>query len=198
MGKMNIRIEKALKEIEELPFQRILPQVNKIKELLEKGCDVDGQDANGDTLLHIAVKSAQLRGHNTIESGDNQNPRPENVLDVAYLLRFNPNPLIENKQGLTPSMLATQKKLTAEWQFLSSYEQKYIAKETANVLTGLYLLSQGMQKQLTSMVEKSNNPIVSNILRIQSEKKNIIKSADISCSILRLCGNKHSRGSRDV
>ena len=184
MGKMNIRIEQALKEIETVPFQKILPQVNKIKELLLKGCDVDGQDANGDTLLHIAVKSGQLRGHNTIESGDNQNPRPENVLDVAYLLRFNPNPLIENKQGLTPSMLAAQKKLTAEWQFLSSYEQKYIAKETANVLTGLYLLSQGMQKQLASMVEKSNNPIVSNILRMQSEKKNIIKSADISCSIL--------------
>ena len=120
MGKMNIRIEQALKEIETLPFQKILPQVNKIKELLSKGCDVDGQDANGDTLLHIAVKSGQLRGHNTIEAGDNQNPRPENVLDVAYLLRFNPNPLIENKQGLTPSMLAAQKKLTAEWQFLSS------------------------------------------------------------------------------
>ena len=198
MGKMNIRIEKVLKEIEELPFQKILPQVNKIKELLGKGCDVDGQDANGDTLLHIAVKSGQLRGHNTIESGDNQNPRPENVFDVAYLLQFNPNPLIENKQGLTPSMLAAQKKLTTEWQFLSSYEQKYIAKETANVLTGLYLLSQDMQKQLSSKCEQSNNPAVSNILCMQSKKKNIIKSADISRSILHLCGNKRSHRSRDA
>ena len=198
MGKMNIRIEKALKEIEELPFQKILPQVTKIKELLGKGCDVDGQDANGDTLLHIAVKSGQLRGHNTIESGDNVNPRPENVLDVAYLLRFNPNPLIENKQGLTPSMLAAQKKLTAEWQFLSSYEQKYIAKETAKVLTGLYLLSQDVQKQLSSKVEQTNNPVISNTLCIKSKKKNIVKSADISRSILRLCGNNCSRAARDV
>ncbi len=201
MGKMNIVIEKALKEINALPFQKILPQVDKIKEMLEKGCDVNGQDANGDTLLHLVVKSGQFRGHNTIESGDNVNPRPQNVLDIAYLLKYHPNPLIENNQGLTPAMLAAQLKQTAEWQFLSSYEQKYIAEETANVLTGLYSLSQVMQKQLDSTPVQSQNPTVSNILRIQQQetkKATIHHHRDISRSITRLLGNKRLRSSKDM
>lgn len=201
MGKMNIVIERALKEINALPFQEILPQVNKIKEMLEKGCDVNGQDANGDTLLHILVKSGQFRGHNTIEAGDNQNPRPQNVLDSAYLLKYRPNPLIENNQGLTPAMLAAQLKQTAEWQFLSSYEQKYITEETARVLTGLYSLSQVMQKQLDALSPvQSQNPTVGNILRIQQQETKKALSThhnSISRSINRLLGNK-KRGSKEL
>ncbi len=131
--------------------------------MLEKGCDVNGQDANGDTLLHILVKSGQFRGHNTIEAGDNQNPRPQNVLDSAYLLKYRPNPLIENNQGLTPAMLAAQLKQTAEWQFLSSYEQKYIARETARLLRSFYWLSAEYQRD---MCNRENTTIIKSLARL--------------------------------
>ena len=180
MGKMNIKIERALREIEKLPFQQILPQVNLIKEQLAKNCDVDGQNANGDTLLHIAVKSGQLRGFNTIEAGDNQNPRPENVFDLAYLVKnFNPNPLIENNQGMTPSMLAAHLKLTSEWQFLSSYEQKYMARETSKALNALYILAESSRA--------GEKP------RIRPIKKS---HTDISRCIMRFRGNKRSENGR--
>ncbi len=198
MGRMNLQIETALKQIESMPFQNILPQVNKIKELLARGCDVDGQDANGDTLLHILVKSGQFRGHNTIEAGDNKKPRPENVFDISYLLKYNPNPLIENKQGLTPAMLAAHLKLTTEWQFLSSYEQKYVAKETANVLSSLYLFMQAVEKQTKKSASRTSaTGVIDNILNIQ-EKENRCHHVDISRSIYRLCGNKSGRGARNA
>ena len=132
MGKMNIKIEKALKEIENLPFQKIAPHFLQIKDLLSFGCDVNGQTVNGDTLLHIAVRSDQLRGHNTIAEG---NMQPDNMLDVAYLIsRYTPNPFITNNQGMTPAMLAAHLKLTSVWQFLTSYEHAYeVQRQTAYV-----------------------------------------------------------------
>lgn len=170
---MNIKLENVLKNIEELPFQNILPQVNEIKALLAKGCDVDGQDANGDTLLHVLVKSGQFKGHNTIESGDNKNPRPYNVLDINYLLQYRPNPFIENKQGLTPAMLAANKKETTAWQLLTAYEQKYAAEHTAEVLNGLFVLA---EMSLDKQDVKSK--------KISAARKNI------TMSILKLRGNQ--------
>lgn len=129
-----------LKEIETKPFQQILPQVNKLKYLLKGGkCDVDGQNSDGDTLLHIVVKSGNLRGHNTIQEGE---MKPENMFDIAYLTgSFNPNPFIKNKKGMTPSMLAAHLKLTSVWQFLTSYEHVYKAKYQEKILEKI--LSQG-------------------------------------------------------
>ncbi|MBQ9090476.1 MAG: ankyrin repeat domain-containing protein [Alphaproteobacteria bacterium] len=135
MGKINIRIEKALKEIESLPFQQIGQQVAFIKDLLQSGCDINGQDANGDTLLHIAVRSDQLRGHNTIAEG---NMQQDDMLDVAFLSRLNPNPFIQNKQGMTPAMLAAHLKLTSVWQFLTSYEHLYETNRQTALAKYLY------------------------------------------------------------
>ena len=137
MAKMTNEILNVLQEIEIEPFQQILPQVNKLKYLLEKEvCDVNAQNSDGDTLLHIAVKSGNLRGHNTIQEG---NLNPENMFDLAYLTgRFNPNPFIKNNQGMTPSMLAAHLKLTSAWQFLSSYERSYEAKCQAAIFDAIY------------------------------------------------------------
>ena len=166
---MDFQLAKTLKEIENTPFQHILPQVNKIKALLQNGCNVNGQNENGDTLLHILVKSGQFRGHNTIEAGDNQNPRPENVLDLAYLMQYHPNPLIENKQGLTPAMLAAQLKQTSEWQFLTAYEQKYTAQETAQVLSAFYLMSDLYTKDVHK--GQTNPTILRSLARLQGYER---------------------------
>lgn len=131
MARMNDEIEQVLTEIKQKPFQQILPQVNKLKQLL-KSHDVNGQDANGDTLLHIVVKSDHFRGHNTIQEG---NEKPENVFDLAYLTNhFSPNPFVRNNQGMTPAMLASHLKLTSSWQFLNSYERSYIVRSPSRVI----------------------------------------------------------------
>lgn len=137
MEKMDSALLQVLQEIEKKPFQQILPQVNQLKSLLEKDkYSVDAQNADGDTLLHIVVKSGNLRGHNTIQEG---NLNPENMFDIAYLTgRFNPNPFIKNNQGMTPSMLAAHLKLTSAWQFLSSYERSYEAKCQAAIFDAIY------------------------------------------------------------
>ena len=147
MKKMNDIMKGILKEIETKPFQQILPQVNKLKYLLKDGkCDVDGQNSDGDTLLHIAVKSGNLRGHNTAQYKTEQEggATPENVFDIAYLTaHFTPNPFIKNNQGMTPSMLAAHLKLTSAWQFLSSYEHSYEAKCQAKILADILCLCHG-------------------------------------------------------
>ena len=137
MEKMDSALLQVLQEIETKSFQQILPQVNQLKSLLEKDkYSVDAQNAVGDTLLHIVVKSGNLRGHNTIQEG---NLNPENMFDIAYLTgRFDPNPFIKNNQGMTPSMLAAHLKLTSAWQFLSSYERSYEAKCQAAIFDAIY------------------------------------------------------------
>ncbi len=139
---MNSILLGVLNEIETLPFQQILPQVNQLKSLLETDkYNVDAQNTDGDTILHIVVKSGNLRGHNTVQYKTEQEggPTPENVFDIAYLTgHFNPNPFIKNNQGMTPSMLAAHLKLTSAWQFLSSYERAYEAKCQAEILGELY------------------------------------------------------------
>ena len=137
MTKMTDEMLDVLHEIETKPFQHILPQVNKLKHLLEKGiCDVNDQNSDGNTLLHIAVKSGNLRGYNTIQEG---NLKLENMVDIAYLTaHFEPNPFIKNNQGMTPGMLAAHLKLTSSWQFLSSYERSYEAKCQAAILKSIY------------------------------------------------------------
>ena len=142
MTKMTDEMLDVLHEIETKPFQHILPQVNKLKHLLEKGiCDVNAKNSDGNTLLHIAVKSGNLRGHNTVQYKTEQEggPTPENVFDIAYLTaHFEPNPFIKNNQGMTPGMLAAHLKLTSAWQFLSSYERVYEAKCQAMILNAIY------------------------------------------------------------
>lgn len=159
MEKMDSALLQVLQEIETKSFQQILPQVNQLKSLLEKDkYSVDAQNADGDTLLHIVVKSGNLRGHNTIQEG---NLNPENMFDIAYLTgRFNPNPFIKNNQGMTPSMLAAHLKLTSAWQFLSSYERSYEVKCQAEILRELYYKG-------TGCFDYQN--LISNILKLRGQ-----------------------------
>ena len=164
MTQMNSILSDVLNEIEKLPFQQILPQINKLKSLLEKDkYNVNAQNMDGDTLLHIAVKSGNLRGHNTVQYKTEQEggPTPENVFDIAYLTgRFNPNPFIKNNQGMTPSMLAAHLKLTSAWQFLSSYERAYEVKCQAEILRELYYKG-------TGCFDYQN--LISNILKLRGQ-----------------------------
>jgi len=43
MTKMNIKIEACLTAISQKEYHQIQAEVSKIQELLEKGCNVDGQ-----------------------------------------------------------------------------------------------------------------------------------------------------------
>ena len=175
MTKLNIRIEKELANIdsEKLNYTQLTEPVLEIKKLIEeKGCDVDGQNKDGDTLLHIVLKNGKIRTHNTVCDGQ---LRFSDVLDANYLVtKHHPNPFIKNKDGLTPSMLAAKLKLTAEWQFLSSYEQAYTAEHTGRVLHGLYVLSElNSPIKLTQIRGKrATKDIITNIIKLQGGRQN--------------------------
>lgn len=65
-------------------------QIALLNLLLSKDFNINSQDANGNTLLHVATKV-------------NSNPRV-----IQYLLDEGANPLIRNNQGATPLDLALQ------------------------------------------------------------------------------------------
>lgn len=174
MTRLNIRIEKELAKIDEPKYNytEITEPVLAIKKMLENGCDVDGQDANGDTLLHIVLKHGKIRCHNTVREGEYG--AIQDVLDINYLLtRHKPNPFIKNKDGLTPSMLASRLKLTAEWQLLSSYEQAYMAEHTGRVLQGLFTLANlNLQtKILTPNGKSATKDVYRSIVKLQGSRQ---------------------------
>ena len=131
--RMNITIESLVEEITDKRNHQIEPQIEKIKNLLSKGCDVDGQDKHGNTLLHHVVTSGSIRMYNTVQEGEYN--MPQKTFDAEYLIKnFSPNPLIKNHDGLTPAMVAAKHKQTTLWQLLSSYEQSFVASQIGGIM----------------------------------------------------------------
>ena len=61
---------------------------------LQNGTDVNAQDSDGNTILHIALSNAM-------------NKQVDASL-AAAIMRKNPNPLITNARGLTASVITTE------------------------------------------------------------------------------------------
>ena len=124
--------------------------------MLSKGCDVNGQDKNGNTLLHLVAVTGSIRMYNTVQEGEYN--MPQKNFDAEYLIKnFAPNPLIKNHDGLTPAMLAAQHKQTALWQLLSSYEQSFVATQIGAIMKELIPhqnLNQASRKRLFNAVAK--------------------------------------------
>lgn len=130
---MNIVIEGLVEEIIDAKNHKIESQIEKIKNMLSKGCDVNGQDKLGNTLLHHVVSNGSIRMYNTVQEGEYN--RPDKVFDAEYLIKnFSPNPLIKNHDGLTPAMMAAKHKQTSLWQILSSYEQSFVATQIGAIM----------------------------------------------------------------
>ncbi|MBR6730751.1 MAG: ankyrin repeat domain-containing protein [Alphaproteobacteria bacterium] len=153
---MNIVIESLVEEITDSENHKIEPQIEKIKQMLSKGCDVNGQDKNGNTLLHLVAVTGSIRMYNTVQEGEYN--MPQKNFDAEYLIKnFAPNPLIKNHDGLTPAMLAAQHKQTALWQLLSSYEQSFVATQIGAIMKELIPhqnLNQASRKRLFNAVAK--------------------------------------------
>lgn len=154
--RMNIVIESLVEEITDSKNHKIEPQIEKIKQMLSKGCDVNGQDKNGNTLLHLVAVTSSIRMYNTVQEGEYN--MPQKNFDAEYLIKnFAPNPLIKNHDGLTPAMLAAQHKQTALWQLLSSYEQSFVATQIGAIMKELIPhqnLNQASRKRLFNAVAK--------------------------------------------
>lgn len=154
--RMNIVIESLVEEIIDSKNHKIEPQIEKIKQMLSKGCDVNGQDKNGNTLLHLVAVTGSIRMYNTVQEGEYN--MPQKNFDAEYLIKnFAPNPLIKNHDGLTPAMLAAQHKQTALWQLLSSYEQSFVATQIGAIMKELIPhqnLNQASRKRLFNAVAK--------------------------------------------
>lgn len=154
--RMNIVIESLVEEITDSKNHKIEPQIEKIKQMLSKGCDVNGQDKNGNTLLHLVAVTGSIRMYNTVQEGEYN--MPQKNFDAEYLIKnFAPNPLIKNHDGLTPAMLAARHKQTALWQLLSSYEQSFVATQIGAIMKELIPhqnLNQASRKRLFNAVAK--------------------------------------------
>ena len=173
MTKMNIKIEACLTAISQKEYHQIQAEVSKIQELLEKGCNVDGQNKDGDTLLHATLNNFSLRGHNAVETSEK---RFENVMDTFYLIsKYHPNPLITNNQGLTPAMLAARLKHTAEWQLLSSYETAYVAKQTARMIQSMHIIAElsGSVGKKAPVLIRARNDMLNCAHKLGCEQKRI-------------------------
>lgn len=80
------------------------------KKLPEK-LDINAQDKCGDTLLHKLAKTAFVPAY------------------LGNILKRNPNPFVENKDGMTPRMLAVWASNPEQASFLAAYEESYRAKQ---------------------------------------------------------------------
>lgn len=131
--RMNLKIESLVEKLQDARNHKIEPEIEGIKELLSKGCDVDGQDRNGNTLLHHVVMNGIIRMYNSVQEGTYNQPAKK--FDAEYLVKnFSPNPLIKNHDGLTPAMLAAKHHQTQLWQMLSSYEQSFVANQVGTIM----------------------------------------------------------------
>ena len=81
------------------------------KKLPEK-LNINAQDKCGDTLLHKLAKTAFIPTY------------------LGNILKRNPNPFIENKDGMTPRMLAVWVSNSEQASFLAAYEASYKEKQS--------------------------------------------------------------------
>lgn len=100
-----------LKKEEEKMFEAVQKKDNDYFKQLPENVNINTQDVRGDTLLHKLVKTGFVPSA------------------LPCILKRNPNPFIENNDGMTPRMLAVWRGATSQAAFLAAYEASYTEKQ---------------------------------------------------------------------
>lgn len=97
---------------EEKMFEAVCNKEQSYFKKLPEKLDINAQDQCGDTLLHKLAKTAFV------------------PIYLGNILKRNPNPFIENKDGMTPRMLAVWASNPEQASFLAAYEASYREKQS--------------------------------------------------------------------
>lgn len=97
---------------EEKMFEAVRNKEQSYFKKLPEKLDINAQDQCGDTLLHKLAKTAFV------------------PVFLSNILKRNPNPFIENKDGMTPRMLAVWASNSEQASFLAAYEASYREKQS--------------------------------------------------------------------
>jgi len=100
-----------LRNEEKKMFEAVQKRDDKYFEKMPENLNINAQDARGDTLLHKLVKTEFV-------------PQA-----LPHILKRNPNPFVENNDGMTPRMLAVWCGATSQAAFLAAYEASYTEKQ---------------------------------------------------------------------
>ena len=100
-----------LRNEEKKMFEAVQKRDDKYFEKMPENLNINAQDARGDTLLHKLVKTEFV-------------PQA-----LPHILKRNPNPFVENNDGMTPRMLAVWCGATSQAAFLAAYEASYAEKQ---------------------------------------------------------------------
>ena len=158
----NDLLKKGLEEFEDKPYTSCSGAVADIKKALKMGADINVQNNNGNTLLHLVAGSKKAKTYNayihmTLETHDKF--RAEYSLDLANIIsQHKPNPFVKNKQGFTPSFVAAMNNLTAECQMLLAYENSCSALAHSEAFKAMGDIIQGQQyKKVEQIVQMGDD-----------------------------------------
>ena len=158
----NDLLKKGLEEFEDQPYTCCSDAVADIKKALKMGADINVQNNNGNTLLHLVAGSKKVKTYNayihmTLETHDKF--RAEYSLDLANIIsQHKPNPFVKNKQGFTPSFVAAMNNLTAESQMLLAYENSCSALAHSEAFKAMGDIIQGQQyKKVEQIVQMGDD-----------------------------------------
>ncbi len=158
----NALLKKGLEEFEDKPYTSCSGAVADIKKALKMGADINVQNNNGNTLLHLVAGSKKVKTYNayihmTLETHDKF--RAEYSLDLANIIsQHKPNPFVKNKQGFTPSFVAAMHNHQQESQMLLAYESACNALAHSEAFKAMGDIIQGQQyKKVEQIVQMGDD-----------------------------------------
>lgn len=197
------KLKSLLEELKNLPYTKCAPFVLEIKKALQEGANIDTQDQEGDTLLHIAgtknIKAYNAYINLTL-SIDNKKQELYS-LDIPTLVSsYKPNPFIKNNKGFTPSFVAASHNSTAECQMLLAYENAIQAEENGNAFQALNNILQGQQyKKVEQVVQMGDDSgIIERYHTTDHQPHSVIVAREKLDSIAKKLQGEIKRGTRQI
>ena len=99
--------------LEEKMFRAVTEYDQDYFKNLPQNVNLNAQNKQGNTLLHLLVSTRFV----------------PNEIGVANIFKHHPDPFIENKNGMTPRMLAVWLGHSSQAAFLAAYETSYAERQ---------------------------------------------------------------------
>ncbi|OMP85194.1 Ankyrin-2 [Diplodia seriata] len=115
--------------------------IEGMRTLIEKGVNVDAQDARGSTPLHIAISFRKRQGSRTLRNDDT----------VRLLLQSGASPAIANFKGETPMDIAARRGPISFVQLLPDHGADPLA-EDRNGETALHRAAEGQHQDIVELL----------------------------------------------